>query len=184
MPPPPDNFPAGWDAEWQPSFENAQIAARPEPKFKKNEIIAAPRAEVLPTVEVEPEETEALPGPVTREPLLAVAPMEREIIPPRVPSIYIPVSQKEDPDHPPQQITITLRPTGDKDLDRRRIKVVYGTLISFHGKDRFSLQIFEAGKGHLIDFPNDSTRICPDLLSRLKTVLGEETWSVEPITFQ
>jgi DNA polymerase-3 subunit alpha len=184
MPPPPDNFPAGWDAEWQPSFENAQIAARPEPKFKKNETIAAPRAEVLPTVEVEPEETESSPGPVTREPGLAVAPVEREIIPPRVPSIYIPVSQKEDPDHPPQQITITLRPTGDKDLDRRRIKVVYGTLISFHGKDRFSLQIFEAGKGHLIDFPNDSTRICPELLSRLKTVLGEETWSVEPITFQ
>src|SRR5688572_29469158 len=32
MPPPPDNFPTDWDNEWQPSFDNAQIAARPEPK--------------------------------------------------------------------------------------------------------------------------------------------------------
>ena len=28
MPPPPENFPEGWENEWQPSFENAQIAER------------------------------------------------------------------------------------------------------------------------------------------------------------
>ena len=37
MPPPPDNFPDGWDMEWQPSFDEAAIASKPEPKFKKNE---------------------------------------------------------------------------------------------------------------------------------------------------
>src|SRR6266487_6116328 len=26
MPPPPDNFPDGWDMQWQPSFEEASIA--------------------------------------------------------------------------------------------------------------------------------------------------------------
>ena len=37
FPPPPDNFPDGWDEEWQPSFEAAEIAARAEPKaYDKN----------------------------------------------------------------------------------------------------------------------------------------------------
>ena len=79
---------------------------------------------------------------------------------------------------------MTLRTTGEKDHDRRRIKTIYGTLISFHGKDRFSFQIFENGSGHLIDFPNDTTRVCPEMLERLKKLMGEESWRVEEITFQ
>jgi hypothetical protein len=68
-------------------------------------------------------------------------------------------------------------------MDKRRIKAVYGTLISFHGKDRFSFQIYEGGKAHLLDFPGDSTHVCPQLLERLKKVVGEESWRVEEITF-
>jgi hypothetical protein len=79
---------------------------------------------------------------------------------------------------------VVLRSTGDKEHDRRRIKTIFGTLISFHGRDRFSFQIFEDGKGHLIDFPNDTTRVCPEVLERLKKLMGEESWRVEEITFQ
>ena len=64
------------------------------------------------------------------------------------------------------------------------IKAIYGTLISFHGRDKFSFQIFESGKGHLIDFPGDTTRICPELLARLKKVVGDESWRIEPILLQ
>ena len=98
--------------------------------------------------------------------------------------MYIPLAEAEDRDHPPQQITILLRPSPDKEIDKRRIKTIYGTLISFHGRDRFSFQIFENGKGHLIDFPNDTTRICPELLARLKKVTSDESWSIEPILLQ
>jgi len=98
--------------------------------------------------------------------------------------LYGPLAQAEqDKDHPPQQITVVLRPSGDLEMDKRRIKAVYGTLISFHGKDRFSFQIYEGGKGHLLDFPSDSTHICPQLLERLKKVVGDENWRVEEITF-
>ncbi|MFT3892083.1 MAG: hypothetical protein QM730_10655 [Anaerolineales bacterium] len=48
MPPPPDNFPDGWDTQWQPSFEDAAVASRPEPKFKKNEEITPPRVQLTP----------------------------------------------------------------------------------------------------------------------------------------
>ncbi|NJC98954.1 MAG: hypothetical protein FIB03_21910, partial [Anaerolineae bacterium] len=43
MPPPPDNFPDAWETQWQPSFEAAAIASKPEPKFKKNEELTPPR---------------------------------------------------------------------------------------------------------------------------------------------
>jgi DNA polymerase-3 subunit alpha len=170
MPPPPDNFPEDWDTQWQPSFEEVALASKPEPKFKKSEEVTPPQiltetalAEVH---EVEKEET-------TPEAVLV-----------SLPPIYIPVPKDEEQKRPPQQVTVILRTTGDKERDRRRIKTIYGTLISFHGKDRFSFQVFENGSGYLIDFPNDTTRVCPEMLDRLKKLIGEESWRVEEITFQ
>ena len=187
MPPPPDNFPDDWDSEWQPSFEEATIAARPDAERK---------AEPKPVVGVPPSRTESVdveikPNglknvPAARE-TLAVQPAEPVPFPPTdfLPSLYIPLAQEDkDKEHPPQQITVLLRSTGDKERDKRRIKTIYGTLISFHGKDRFSFQIYENGKGHLIDFPNDTTRVCTEVLDRLKKLMGEESWRVEEITFQ
>jgi DNA polymerase III subunit alpha len=172
MPPPPDNFPDDWDTQWQPSFEEAVIASKPEPKFRKTEEITPPRvlAEVAPVESNDPEQEQ---DEVTREAFLS-----------SLPSIYIPLAKEEDQKHPPKQITVILRSTGDKERDKRRIKTIYGTLISFHGHDRFSFQIFENGSGHLIDFPNDTTRVCPEMLERLKKLMGEESWRVEEITFQ
>jgi DNA polymerase-3 subunit alpha len=87
-------------------------------------------------------------------------------------------------EHPPQQITVLLRATGDKERDKRRIKTLHGLLISFPGRDKFSFHIFENDKGHLIDFPNDTTHICSELTERLERLMGEENWRVEEITFQ
>jgi hypothetical protein len=172
MPPPPDNFPDDWETQWQPSFEDAAIASKPEPKFKKNEEITPPRIQLTPapaeTPVVEHEQDDA----------------SREAVVTSLPSIYIPIALQDEQGHPPQQITMILRSTGDRERDRRRIKTIYGTLISYHGKDRFSFQIFENGVGHLIDFPSDTTRICPEMLLRLKKLMGEESWRVEEITFQ
>jgi len=170
MPPPPDNFPDDWDAQWQPSFEEVAIAAQPEPKFKKSEEVTPPQimteAAVVEVHEVEKEE-------VTPEAVLA-----------SLPPIYIPIPKDEEQKTPPKQVTVILRTTGDKERDRRRIKTIYGTLISFHGRDRFSFQVFENGSGYLIDFPNDTTRVCPEMLERLRKLIGEESWRVEEITFQ
>jgi hypothetical protein len=169
MPPPPDNFPDGWDSEWQPSFDDAAVASAPEPKFKKTEVVTPPRVQ-LETAPVESYVDDANHDEVRREALVS--------------SIYIPLAKEEDKDHPPKQITVNLRSSGNKEEDRRRIKTIFGTLISFHGRDRFSFQVFENGGRHLIDFPNDTTRINPAMLARLKKLMGEESWQVEEITFQ
>jgi hypothetical protein len=192
MPPPPDNFPAGWETEWQPSFENAVLAARPEPRPDDKPIAWPPvnpekAVELEPPVVERPAETRREMSPAsTSEPNLArpqIAPAKFE--PAALPSLYVPlVKEDKDKDHPPKQITVMMRSMGDKDRDKLRIKTLYGTLISFHGNDRFSFQIFESGKGHLIDFPNDTTRICPEMLARLQKLVGEESWRVEEITFQ
>jgi len=193
VPPPPDAFPPGWDDAWQPDFEAAQMASRPEPKFKKSEPVSLP-PEVVPAPPPEPEaeasstpeikeatsgtKLEARPGMVVQA---VEAPANRTA---KLPSLYAPIAQAEDRTHPPQQITVFLRPTGDHDRDKRRIKILHGTLISFHGRDKFTFQIFENGKGHLIDFPNDTTRVCPEVLARLKNLMGEENWRIEEITYQ
>ncbi|MBE7433835.1 MAG: DNA polymerase III subunit alpha [Anaerolineales bacterium] len=168
-PPPPDNFPPGWDVEWQPSFDDAAIAAKPAPNFKKDEEVTPPLA------------TRAAEAMSQLEALSQTEDRDEPVIP----SLYIPLAKEnKDKEHPPRQITVLLRPTGDRERDKRRIKTLYGTLISYHGRDKFTFQIFENGKGHLIDFPNDTTRICPELLERLKKLMGEENWRVEEITFQ
>mgnify|MGYP000883633163 CR=1 FL=1 len=169
MPPPPDNFPEDWDNQWQPTFDDAKVASQKEPKFKKDEEVTPP---VVTRVVSALENVEVLEQ--LEDKFEAV-----------IPSLYVPLAKEnKDKEHPPQQITITLRSTGDRERDKRRIKTLYGTLISYHGRDKFSFQIFENSKGHLIDFPNDSTRICPELFERLKKLLDEETWRVEEITYQ
>ena len=168
MPPPPDNFPDGWDMEWQPSFEEVAIASKPEPKFKKDEPITPPLITRAITALANVEETEQHEE-------------RREAV---VQSMYVPlVKENKDKDHPPQQLTVTLRSTGDHERDKRRIKTLHGLITSHHGRDKFSFHIFEDNKGYLIDFPNDTTRIRPELLAQLKNLIGEESWRVEEITF-
>ena len=185
MPPPPDNFPEDWESEWQPSFEQATIAARSEPRPDPKPVVSEPPRQTD-NVEAEIEPNGQTNLPAARESVF-VQQIDRVPVQSNdfLPSLYIPLAQEEpDKEHPPQQITVVLRSTGDRERDKRRIKTIYGTLISFHGRDRFSFQIFEDGKGHLIDFPNDTTRVCTEVLDRLKKLMGEESWRVEEITFQ
>ncbi len=184
---------------------------RPEPPLPRHETPTPGVAEPLPTYAAEPQPDEGPPPPpepppapwesddVTVPVLAATPPVpERneeeppssdassarvQSSAPRRPAVYPPPMSEENAS-PPRLITIILRSTGDSRRDKLRIKRVYGTLISMPGNDRFSFQVFENGRGYLIDFPNDTTRICPELLERLRRVLGEETWRIEEILFQ
>jgi len=100
---------------------------------------------------------------------------------PPSPGVQTP-ERKEDSG--PRMVTVTIQPTGDPDRDIRRISRLHGTFISFPGRDRFQFQIFEEGKGHLIDFPNDTTNACDRLLQLVKDFVGPENLRIEPITYQ
>jgi DNA polymerase-3 subunit alpha len=196
VPPPPEAFPPGWDDIWQPDFEAAQMASRPEPTFKQNEPVSLP-PEVVPAPAPEPESEaeeqpkdeieETISEPRSREApqgmIVQAVEASRDTVA-KLPSLYAPAAHTDDRSHPPQLITVLLRPTGDRERDKRRIRILHSTLTAYKGRDKFSFQIFEGGRGHLIDFPNDTTRVGPEMLARLKKLMGEESWRLEEITFQ
>ena len=123
-------------------------------------------------------------APATGDSAVLAAPAGNPTRIPALPSLYVPLAEDHtSPEHPPKQITILLRSTGDRERDRRRIKTIHGTLISFHGKDRFSFHIFEDGRGVLLDFPAATTQVCNEMLARLEKLMGEPSWRIEDITF-
>jgi DNA polymerase-3 subunit alpha len=81
-------------------------------------------------------------------------------------------------------ITIVLRSSGDKTRDVLRLRRIHGTVMSYPGKDRFAFHVFERGRGYLVEFPNFTTGLCPELISRLRLLVGADQVRIEPITFQ
>lgn len=164
-PPPPD--PEDWHLQFEPP-----VAVASPPRLP-----AAPVAISPPAVEPAPD---ALPG-----------------IPPALvdkPASFVPFSYIVPPapmaspaaatDQPPRMLRLVLRSCGDKLRDQRRLKRIYGEVCSYPGRDRFSLMIFEQEHYYLIEFPNDTTNICPELHRRLIDLLGEENVTIEEIKIQ
>jgi len=100
------------------------------------------------------------------------------------PSVQAPASASKRQDTQPRMVTVILRSSGDKIRDVRRLRHVHGLLLSCPGKDHFSLMLFELGHYFLIEFPNDTTGITPELLRKLVSAVGEENVRVEPIKIQ
>jgi DNA polymerase III subunit alpha len=122
--------------------------------------------------------------PASGTPPDAELPPEVEILHSRqsVPYILSPVSVREGEDI--HMLTVYLRPSVDKARDNLRLRQAYGILISYPGSDRFALQIFERGHGYRIEFPNFTTGICPELISRLNGLVGVENVIVETLKIQ
>jgi hypothetical protein len=180
MPPEPD-APPDWE-NYLPGEKSSFTTPTPMDDllaFEHFETLAerSPAKEEKPVAPPPPAEKTTAPlagtGPVSSLPPLSIPPIAPPIL-----------KEPRDDGFPPRLITIFLRQSGDLDRDRRRIKNVYGILISHPGRDRFQFQVFENGRGHLIDFPNDTTRINVEVLERLRKLMGEETWRVEDITYQ
>lgn len=83
-----------------------------------------------------------------------------------------------------QMVTVVLRGSSDKTRDVLRLRRIHGTIMSYPGIDRFAFQVFERSRGYLVEFPNFTTGVCPELITKLKLLVGVENVRVEPITFQ
>ncbi|MFH2102304.1 MAG: DNA polymerase III subunit alpha [Chloroflexota bacterium] len=165
-PPPPESFPPGWEdlvSACGGSFSVPDLVVR-EAELPGDKPAGIPAQPVAATPASEP-------------------PAAAPVMPARkFPPVILPVEL--DKDHPPQMVAVILRSCGDPQRDIRRISRLHGIFISYPGKDRFQLQIFEDGIGHLIDFPNDTTRVCSELIKKLKDLVGDENLRIEPITYQ
>jgi DNA polymerase-3 subunit alpha len=141
----------------------------------------------LPSPAVSPEE------PPLSDPLLDEVEVESQIPPGMLPENLVPLSymvapggSRSDPktfDDKPRMVTVVLRSTGDKKRDVRRLQRVQGLLHSYPGNDRFAFLLFESGHYFLMEFPNESTNLTPELSKRLAEMVGEENVRVESIKF-
>jgi DNA polymerase-3 subunit alpha len=87
---------------------------------------------------------------------------------------HLPVARPADNDSLPlhQHLFIDFRRTADQEQDKRRLREVYSLLESYQGEDRFSFVVAGPDGKVQLDFPNVSTRYCPDLAHRLDRLVG------------
>jgi DNA polymerase-3 subunit alpha len=77
------------------------------------------------------------------------------------------------PPQPERWIMIYFQRSDDAEKDRRRLRRLHGVLTEYPGKDRFSIVIEDNKQSYKMEFPNDTTSYCDDLVQDLLTVVGE-----------
>jgi DNA polymerase-3 subunit alpha len=88
------------------------------------------------------------------------------------------------PGENPRMLTVILRSSGDKDRDVRLLRCVYGAVKSSPGRDRFAFHVFENGRRFLLEFPNETTGINPEVMGKLVKFAGEENIRIDPLPIQ
>ncbi len=146
--------------------------------------VSSPQTDV-PTREVAPVTEVPIPAPALQSLAVAesagvTASPAAEIEFQRPPAMVSPVSNGK-PSSTRQLITITLTASGEKERDVRRMKRIHGVLNSYPGDDRFCFLVYERGRQHLLDFPNDTTAASHELLNKLVELVGQENIQVETV---
>ncbi len=189
-PPPPDAFPPGWDEANGVTLKPAAVteplksASPPTPSSPIPPRAESPTSPAPPPPQVSPNLAAIDTKPADVEPADteladAVAPAVpgRNVLRPIVPPL--PTAGGDDI----HIVTVILRPIADKARDKLLLKRIFGTMISCPGNDRFAFHIFEKGRGHLLEFPNLTTGISPELVSQLNELVGSTNVRVEPVGF-
>jgi len=202
LPPPPEAFPPNWEDIYGPvgpaqtpveAYSQLMDAASPAEAEQLEETppISKPAVDVPePKAEANSPETEAPAMPVditpqesVREEPDAAEPIVKAEIPEKIIHPIVPPMPAVDGQNV-HMITVILRPRADKVRDNLLLRRVFGLMISYPGNDRFAFHIFENGRGHLLEFPNLTTGMNPELMERLTALVGPENIRIEPITFQ
>jgi len=84
------------------------------------------------------------------------------------------------PNTPRRRLVVTLESTGDAVRDKLRLRRIHGHIIAFPGKDAFAFYILERDQTYLIEF-EETTQVCPELLSWLQDVVGAHNVRIEPL---
>jgi DNA polymerase-3 subunit alpha len=196
MPPAPEAFPPGWDEIPVPANlprGNSKPSPKDEPvgtslpESNTASIVSAQISQRL-GVEIEPNLV-TQPGTVK----LKVAEVVTEQPPQRSQPAIRPettIAPRMNPfqssvqdEHSPRMVTVVLNSTGEAVKDQRRIQRLHGAFISFPGKDHFTLHIKENGRAFLMEFPNDTTRVCTQLMEDIKKIVSENDIRIEPLQY-
>jgi DNA polymerase-3 subunit alpha len=106
------------------------------------------------------------------------APAPRPIAPARASGTHAPLMNGERLPRGAgaRRLRLTIQRSGDGRADAKRVGDVHRLLVSFRGPDRFAFYVVGGAKGNYeLDFPNDTTLICDELLTRLRSLLGPQS---------
>lgn len=81
---------------------------------------------------------------------------------------------EDRPSKEPMRLRIFVQRSGDPERDKRRLRHIHGTLISYPGQDTFSIVLFGEGRIIEVDFPNETTQYCAELKEKLAHVIGPD----------
>jgi DNA polymerase-3 subunit alpha len=103
-----------------------------------------------------------------------------ETVPPEDTTLDQPVAQAPafDPNTPTRRLTVMLTPTGDRERDKAKLVRAHAILRAYPGNDRFDFMLYENNQHYQLDFPNQPTNICDDMLITLKLLVGEENITI------
>ena len=89
------------------------------------------------------------------------------------------ITKKADAPAARQMITVMILACGEKKQDVRRLQRILGVLRSCPGNDCFALVVNESGHQYMLEFPNDTTGVCPELQQRLERIVGQDQVRIE-----
>jgi len=177
-PPPPDPFPDHWEeGEDDQDGEFPDEAPRTEAKQPSPDETGRIREKQPPSPD-----DDTVPNPGPEQERTAENPQNLSQSPNQSANsrAKLPVEIDEDTRY---LVTIIIKHNGDKMRDKLRLRQIYGTLISYPGDDRFAFQILENGRSHLLEFPNATTRVSPELYRELMDMIGKENVHIEKLPF-
>jgi DNA polymerase-3 subunit alpha len=200
VPPPPDAFPPDWEQAADQWYEPVPLVAEADSRVGGAEtgsedveigsnLLDAPQVPEAQSAGF-PSELVAQTAAIAPQPVSPAMKPENTSLPgPQEKSRFAgylvpPTASIEDDDGTVHMLTIALRSTGDKTRDVLRLRRIHGMITTYPGNDRFAFHVFERGRGYLLEFPNFTFGLNPELLERLKGLLGAENLRVEKITFQ
>jgi DNA polymerase-3 subunit alpha len=198
IPPPPELFPDDWEfpeALYSPLNSNPVSDSLNEKKAEKVllESVDEP-VKSAPGIEKKVEK-DNLPGVNDNKAALPDVettghPADKNVanllMPASTPTYYLsPILKDEgESDNEVRMLTVIFRSSGDKTRDVLRLHRIHGIISSYPGKDRFAFHVYERGRGYILEFPNYTTGICTEMLSRIRSLIGGDHFRVEVIKIQ
>jgi DNA polymerase-3 subunit alpha len=80
---------------------------------------------------------------------------------------------------PHRHITIHIKKGQDSERDRRKLQIVHGQFVSFPGADTFSIVIDSGDQSVEIEFAEETTRYCDELIGRLRRYVSTDAITVD-----
>ena len=72
----------------------------------------------------------------------------------------------------PRTISVMLLTSVDTEKDRRKLRHIHNTLVSYPGVDRFRIVVVRDTESTPLDFPEQTTNICEALRNDLVEIVG------------